>query len=215
MITNKEYKNAWDNRVTKTTAHIDISHYHKDGENKLFKIYEKQVLRQIKKMKNITLLDYGCGGGWLGRYLLNHTAVKKYIGLDISKRSIDFAKDLLLPNKKVTLQEIALHAYNLKKYKANIIVALSVIHHFPTIDIVGEFLKQVNDSECDLFILQFREGEKVVFAEQPYKTTKEINLANELTLDFIEERLYNYVSEILSDKGKHVYIKFIKKVSDD
>jgi len=56
-----------------------------------------QILLSKYLVPDSRLLDIGCGCGKMARNLAHHPHVKKYIGFDVIKSSIDFCNELLAP----------------------------------------------------------------------------------------------------------------------
>ena len=95
MKENKYFK-GWDNK-----SHLDKfnpwNYYSNSFFNYTFgSFYEnKKILELIKKKNNIEVLDVGCASGYLLRYILKNVSgfnTKNYLGVDISKSAIEFAK---------------------------------------------------------------------------------------------------------------------------
>ena len=76
-----EFKKFWEECPEKS-AHIDDERAEK---------YKKNLVPTDYLGQHV--VDYGCGGGYLGLQLLPY--VKSYTGLDISQRSIDSASERL------------------------------------------------------------------------------------------------------------------------
>ena len=210
MLPAEKYVQAWNERVSTATAHLDLSAFIRNGENELYKIYGRFVCQSLSLGKDDIVVDYGCGGAWLGRYLLNKNArLKKYIGLDISDRSVKFAIDNLgEDNKKVEIHKIDPYEYSLEEYKPSVIVSLSVIQHMPTVEVIENFLGKVNDSKARVAILQIRVADKLTFCEKPYKTTHEVNMANAIPIEFVTDKLTNYSLTDVNCEGQQAYLKF-------
>jgi SAM-dependent methyltransferase len=109
-----------------------------------------------------TVLDYGCGGGFWGEQLSPH--VKKYIGLDVSQRSIDLARKRLPKSKhsNVTLKRVDSLSDYRNAPKIDTLFSFATIWHFPTTGYLIDFLKAVKRLEPQKVILQVRFSEKTV-----------------------------------------------------
>ena len=72
-------------------------------QKKKFISSEKQLKKRILKKKYLSILDFGCGNiEDCGRYILNKKDF--YLGFDIHKESIDYAKKNI-KQKKLILQK--------------------------------------------------------------------------------------------------------------
>jgi SAM-dependent methyltransferase len=56
-----------------------------------------QLLISKYLRKNSVLLDVGCGSGKMARALAYHPYIRKYVGFDVLKDSVDFCNDYLVP----------------------------------------------------------------------------------------------------------------------
>ena len=67
----------------------------------MFSSYEenKYLIDCLKKNKNQSVLDYGCASGYVKRFLNFYFGSKlKYTGIDISTKSIELAKKIMVMN---------------------------------------------------------------------------------------------------------------------
>ena len=187
VVSEYDYQKAWEKRVGPGTCHIG-------GVPGIEKIFE-DATRPIVNNKSVTVLDYGCGGGLLGEYLTKHFDVDFYAGVDVAERSVEAAKDVMkrsrLANKKWDIKKVPSMAPMIKK-EFEYLFCLNVIQHMPDHAHLSAILKSLNQSKAKIIILNFRVGGKLKFADHPYKTTKEINLANSMPRKIIDNNLTNY-----------------------
>lgn len=200
----EEIKRAWNERVGLNTAHC----FDSLSTEAMDLIYKKPV--EMINIENKRILDFGCGGAALYLYLKDK--IKKYIGLDIAKRSLDFAMKNI-NQEKCELFLIDPYQIDFTKHKADILFCLSVIQHFPDQVYLDYFLDCLNKSNIKTLILQIRHWEKNRFQMQPYKTTHEINLACWTNADYLQSQLSRYA---VKEKTKEIdnqynYIKFVRR----
>ena len=62
-----------------------------DNQINLDKRYE--IMFDVVKHYNTSILDFGCGYGGLYEWILNNKKTAEYVGLDINKEAIKFAKE--------------------------------------------------------------------------------------------------------------------------
>lgn len=156
-----------------------------------YKIKEiSDVLNNNAKLK---ILDVGCGDGNTARYFKKYFTNSEYIGIDISKSSIDIAK-----NKYKSEEKISFEQYNGKNipYTENtfdIIFIACVLHHVVK--------KEHEDllKECKRVLK--KNGRIIIFEHNPYNplTIKTVN-----TCPFDEDAVLmnsKYLNKLLKDVG--------------
>ena len=124
------------------------------------KIYEfKELMRNIRFIKNDTVLDLGCGDGLLT--IIIGRKCKKIIGIDISSESIKKAKTLLkFNNKKVNCEfrPVSIEKACFKKEYFDKIISICVLEHiknyvyilkeiYSTLKYGGQFIFTVDSLE--------------------------------------------------------------------
>jgi len=153
------------------------------------------------KFRNKTVIDYGCGGGHFGLYLLKFQDIKKYIGIDIAERSLIMTR-LLLDGFNF---ETYLIPIKLQELKADILISIACIQHFPSLDHLDNFLDNINHSNIHDVMLNTRYAEKSIASgvyedvEETLRKVRENQLENNpfgtaclTNVDYINERLNNY-----------------------
>jgi trans-aconitate methyltransferase len=84
-----------------------------------------------------TVIDYGIGDGLLGYVLLNKYKIGKYVGIDVSTRTLETAaKNLNKFKDKIVLQETPVDFY---KFNASALISAACIQHFPTKEYLDDF----------------------------------------------------------------------------
>lgn len=171
----------------------------------LYSFYQNGVMWPDIDFSGKIIVDYGCGGGWLGKFLFEKTAIKKYIGVDVAERSIAFAKNNL-PKTKTKVQLIKIEPWDqlifLKRKKIDILVSVACIQHFPTQEYLLIWLAELNSLKLEWIILQFHfhsaSGGKTVFREDPYNSIRDVAYACYTTKEYIAKILTNY--ELVGNK---------------
>lgn len=194
-----EIQSYWDN------ADSNMAHLSYNYVKSAFPVWEKYFLTSVDFIDK-TVIDYGIGGGFLGQILLQKYHVKKYIGIDISQRQLNIAKKNINNDKKT---EFYLVPVDLQNFKADILVSQSVIQHFPTENILTDFLINVNKSQCNTLILQIRHNNITTFSNN-YNSKHSVVYGCYTNLDFITPYLFNYFIKNKSDiNPKTKYQNFI------
>lgn len=145
----------WDS-LPKNIAHLDSktnSHNYIENLSKILSYFSIPY-------KNSTVIDYGIGNAQLYKALIKFN-IKHYIGIDISQRSINHAKKFIKKNPssiKVSLYKTPIDIQNIS---ADILVCLSTIQHFPSINHCKNFLLNINNSNLNYVLLQIRYSENI------------------------------------------------------
>ena len=135
----------YSNRLDKYAEANIMSHNY--CHSKQFKNYVHGVKPQADLLKKYGLLpqhmflDYGCGQLRLANYLIDYLELRKYVGVDISKKRIELGKMFLNANgykdnqyKTITVRDCLLKQLN--NIKFDFVWAYSVFTHMPEEDIL-------------------------------------------------------------------------------
>lgn len=201
MIKSEDYTLAWEKRVSAFSAHIDL-------QDNYFPVYRKAFGKT--KMDGKTVIDYGCGGGWTGKFLFDEKNIKAYLGIDIAQRSIEAAeKNLADYEDKVFLLVDPNALPDFSQMKADFFISLSCIQHFPDQEYLDYFLDAVNKSGIKTLILQVKYSDKTIFREHPYKTTHDIGNGCFTNFKYLKSKLTNYKGVTdATEEGEYQYMRF-------
>jgi SAM-dependent methyltransferase len=162
-----------------------------------FREYKRILLNNLKDLKDKTVIDYGCGGGFLGELLFKEYGIKKYIGIDIAQRSLDFAKERLIEkNVEFYLLPIALNTI-----KADVLFCFACLQHIQSEKILLEILKNFNDSDIRFIAIHFKYSKDIIFSNE-YKQCN-AGIYCQLNIEYIQKELTNYVCMEMNIAGKH------------
>ena len=197
----EKMKHRW-NTCCSAGSHLFPTGWHKSEENMIAR-FEK-YLNEID-FDNKTIIDYGCGGGYLGRYLFGNYNINRYIAFDISERSVLRTEENLQRyiNKEVIIIEED-HDIRFVNYNPDVFCCFACIIHFPTQLYLDIFLENVNKCEAEYLILEIRDMHRgTAFKEIPYKTFKDGNRACITESCYLTDRLTNYILYEKTDSNKH------------
>lgn len=183
----------------------------KETRDLLHKHYKEELLAVEFEGKRI--IDFGCGGAMLGKYIFKAASPKCYIGYDISKASLNGARKNLkgLDPKKISLVYLDKHAWDFKARDPDLIIALSVIIHFPFKSYLDNFLQSCNESGANELILMIRDtGEGVKFQERPYRDRNSAIFGCVCNEKYITENLDNYFLVAKRKKNKESNCQVLK-----
>jgi len=163
-------------------------------------------------LSNQTIIDYGIGGAFQGIYLLENLNIKKYIGIDIAKRSLDAAKENLkkYDSYRVTLLRAPVE---FKQFKADVFTSFAVIQHFPNQEYLDDFLNNINRSGIPKLILQIRYSKNNKFSGS-CKTQDDVMLGCQTSKEYMLSKLIKYkcVKEgNIHEGSNYQYLYFTKK----
>ena len=191
----KRFNNYWDT-CDPTTAHLEFP---PEDFTKGFNIYgglEKWMdiaeERFGKKYEwdGSTVLDYGCGGGNLGQYMITRKKVSKYIGLDISDRSLSVASQKVNQPQAEFYRE---EEVSFEQFSPDFIVCLAVIQHFPSFKYYKNWCERVNNSGAKDVIIQVRDlGDHAKSIGVKYEENDDPLLALRLSDECVVSDLTNY-----------------------
>ena len=74
-----------------------------------------QLIKYIETKKNYSILDFGCGTGYLFEFLQKKNFKGKYLGIDISNEAINVANKNFLKKKNATFKTQDIFTHPLKK----------------------------------------------------------------------------------------------------
>jgi SAM-dependent methyltransferase len=210
-----EYAKFWD-EIDDVFAHRELTGY-LISEEHIFQKRREDFLDLIV-WEDQVVLDYGCGGGFLGKQLFLEKNIKQYVGLDISYNSClaatntlqRFNKNRWYIGKTDSLREW-MH-YISYPAKIDIFVSMAVIHHFPTPEYLNEFLETLNSMNINLILLAIRADPKRTYfnVNNPGNScfTNQQYISNKLT-----NYILNYESDI-NPKDFGQYLIYRPKTND-
>ena len=190
LSNNEKIKSFWNNCDLHFAHNIIGGHLH--NYSVLTKKWEKRFIKNID-FNNKIVLDYGIGGGFLGKYLFENNNIKQYYGIDVSERSIKKASSVLDKFKNFKLFNTN-NFYNSFNNKIDIFISQACIQHFPTEKYLIKFLKKINSLNPDIIILQIaiNTNNTTKFNHLKYNTIKNVIRACYTTKDFLLKYLVNY-----------------------
>ncbi|UCF13235.1 MAG: class I SAM-dependent methyltransferase [Thermoplasmatales archaeon] len=151
---------------------------------------------------NKTVIDYGCGGGFVGLYMFQYLKIHRYIGIDISERSIRKARKVLYGyyiDFTNELQEFG---------KIDFLISIACIQHFHSKEYLEDFLRKINKSKISVLMLQIRNGDK-------YSDIKDEEITDEnmfycyTNTKFLNSHLNNYKLVYESEVNKKSYGQYL------
>lgn len=197
---NEKAKQFWES-CSLEYAHNEIrKHLH--DYNTLTKFWETNFLSRID-FKDKIVLDYGIGGGYLGKYLFDTRCIKKYIGVDIAERSLNKAKEVLHGHKGVELY-ITNDYYNTYTDKVDIFICQAVIQHFFSLDYLMQFLKKIESLSPDTIMLQITYAKETKI-NTSYKNEGDVARACCTNSDYISQYLSSYKLTYKGDVLRNSY----------
>ena len=223
MTNHDEMKEFWEN-CPEEFAHVTIE----DDQELVANVnWNHAFLNQLHNIHNLSfckVVDYGCGGGQLGKHMHERFEIDEYIGLDIAYRQLE-AAEIYLRKYNIALMNIAHQApldYTLRfsevvaddfaKIKADVFICQATMQHFPSLGYLDDFLENVNYSGIDTVVLQYRYNGDTVILNDNYKDVKDVCFKCYTTKEYIAEELFNYktmwVSQLLpSIQGQYIILQ--------
>lgn len=201
----------WEN-VAPRGAHLGL-----DGEEKEMRRRYSRLLTGLP-LKGATVIDFGCGGGLLGEYLLDKRGVRRYVAYDVAERSIRHALERVrkvIPEGApyavvrdgslvsgdedvVTFYLLRQHRWDFAAQKPDVLVSLACIMHFPTLSYLDNFLRTADESGAAHLVLEVRHDEVTRFQPDPYSSEKAAVKACFTNEGYVTMRLPHY--ELVSEE---------------
>ncbi len=183
-----------------TLAHITIDKW-LENEESLCSWWETHILDKCKdRFVGKTLIDYGTGKGLFGKLLYEQHGLGKYIGIDISERSLNAARETLAAFP----QSEFFHApVDFARLTADIFVSFACIQHFPFKLMLDRFLENLNQSRIPWLLLQIRAGKNTVFNPGNMRLGCMTNLA------YLLSKLTNYKTDFVGPVPKRAAIQYL------
>ena len=195
-------------------------------------INEFRLGKSIKPLKNINILDIGCGGGLLSEPMCRLGA--KVIGIDASKKNIEVAKYHSKKNK-LNIKYICTSPENLKiKKKFDVVLNMEIVEHVNDINFFIQKSAMLLKKNGIMFVATLNKTLKsYIFAivgaeyilkwlpigthewDKFVKPNNLINIAKKNNLNFkeIDGMTFNPITDewkISSDKSVNYIVQFIK-----
>jgi SAM-dependent methyltransferase len=163
------------------------------NEEQLFRSWEKLWIEPCNiDFKGKSVVDFGCGGGFLGKYLLSKGEIAEYYAIDIAEESIKSAQS------RLSEYENCVYSTEINNIpKGDILVCQAVIQHMPSIKETNKLINKFNKSKIDTLVLQLKYADNPEFNDNDFY--------NRVRLPSIElhRLLTNYESVYIS----HLYGK--------
>jgi hypothetical protein len=173
-------KSFWES-CDETFAHLEINKWLNSYES-LVAYWKERFLTKID-FKGKSVIEYGIGGGYLGKCLFSSYSISKYVGIDISERSIQNAKTNLEGRGET---HFFLSTDEWYKEKSDIFVSQACIQHFPSVDYLDDFLTKVNQMHVKEIILQIR------FSTNTFSITDRPVFGAFTNFDYIKNKMTNF-----------------------
>jgi len=183
-----EAKEWWDNDASDAFQHTDEKYVKQTA-----RAWQKFLIRFDWKGKKV--LDYGIGGGYLGKALFEDHGISHYTGVDISHKALDVAETTLAKYNTNDHIKLVLTPVQFSEISPDIFVSQQVIQHFPSVDYFKDFLENVDKSNANQVMLQFRASRNgTTYSTDAYSKggQEDVIFALLADKDFIAQHLKNY-----------------------
>ena len=146
------------------TANPAFSHIsykgHLGSEDALKKKWQREWLHHYNgTLGGATVVEYGIGGGLLGKHLFEDYGIARYIGIDISDRQVANATRRLAGYNARIERVDALSASIVSNETPTLVVSQAVIQHFESLSYFQAFARQLSLIKAPRVMLQTRLGE--------------------------------------------------------
>jgi cyclopropane fatty-acyl-phospholipid synthase-like methyltransferase len=190
------------------TAHLGIS-----GEAERLVERSREILAGKLRITGKTFIDFGCGGGLTGLFLLGEGA-GRYVAYDVAERSISRASEALDQySEKTKFILLENHVWDFAAEKPYALIALAVTWHFPNVKYFNNFLSSCETSGAKFIVIEIRDKNRGTIASPVGYTGNFISMSAETCLvletdeKYVSDRLPSYeltASETPNENGCQV-----------
>jgi len=178
----------------------ETSNYQKyKSKNKLKQIMIKRFQEKLLTIftnedQNTSLLDAGCGEGFISNYIYDQTKIKNITGIDINKDSLAFAKS---NNKNIKYKKGDIYKLGFKDEEFDIVITLEVLEHL------------TNPSQALKEIIRVAKNKIIISVpNEPY-----FSLGNLLSLKNVKR--FGNPPDHINRWSKAQFVSFIKREIED
>lgn len=178
----------------------ETSNYQKyKSKNKLKQIMIKRFQEKLLTIlanedQNTSLLDAGCGEGFISSYIYDQTRIKNITGIDINKDSLAFARS---NNKNIKYKKGDIYKLGFKDKEFDIVITLEVLEHL------------TNPSQALKEIIRVAKNKIIISVpNEPY-----FSLGNLLSLKNVKR--FGNPPDHINRWSKDQFVSFIKKEIED
>lgn len=196
----RRYKKFWNEVSSDNMAHIRLNARAVTG---LHTVWKAEFTDRIDWSWK-TVIDFGIGQGYLGEYLFNEYNLKKYVGIDISQRILDIAREHLKKYENLQ-QEFSIYPADFKKFHADVFVSLACPEHFPNSLFLEKFLTNLNNSSVKIIVLNIRHADATIFNQDNVDSACRTNCQD--LLKQLKQYAVTYASEI-NKSNNYQYLIF-------
>jgi 2-polyprenyl-3-methyl-5-hydroxy-6-metoxy-1,4-benzoquinol methylase len=113
----------------------------------------KEVRKVVEKTKG-KILDIGCADGVFTKEILDASGAKKIIGIDVLKKSVDWANKHWHKEKKIEFKVGDAHKINFKANEFDAVFALEVLEHvFEPVSVLQEIRRVLKKDGYAVFLV--------------------------------------------------------------
>lgn len=176
------------------------------------------VTKKIKELEPSTVLDIGCGDGYMINTLFNDNVAFDLKGVDFSERAIAFANAFCRSeNKLFHVEDI----FNLDE-KYDIVTLIEVIEHIPD-ELLEKFIQKsfelsnkyviisVPTTVLPLSSKHYRHYDEELLLEQTQHCTKDFELAEQQRI-YKKSQLLKLLNRLFNNKVFHINSKLLNKM---
>jgi len=144
---------------------------------------KKAVLTLLDKnpQERYRILDFGCSDGAMLRYLAQELSDYdvEFVGIDLSKRSIEQAREKSLEYDNVRFRESDIFKAPLEELKCDILLVTLTLHHFSEVEMV-QFLRRFKEITSKAIIINDLHRSRIAYGF--FKLFSPIFIRNEISI---------------------------------
>ncbi|KAF2956878.1 class I SAM-dependent methyltransferase [Marinitoga sp. 38H-ov] len=118
-------------------------HYAKDVDTKTFNAYYERpaMIKAIDTIKDLVVLDAGCGAGFYTEWLINNKA-KEVFAIDFSEKMVEYTKNRVVDKAKVLLENLN-EKLSFENNYFDLIISSLTLHYVRDLDFTLKELSRI------------------------------------------------------------------------
>lgn len=194
--------------VCETRAHYEETPFNFEVVSE--KLFDKKLTYEVLKnynLKNKNIVDIGCGMSFVGRYIKKNYPAYKYIGIDISRKAVEFGQKIALDIREGNNLSI-----ELPDGYSDFTISDGVIHHTPAPWQCFRELIRITKKEGYIFLYVYNRNNYYYFLYKSCFFVRQL-YRNKLTRKFVSAIIFRMFDIFYVQLGNKLFLKGKESIS--